>query len=295
MRGNEMRHERHANTLRVSEANPAQGRGPDGFADKTEEGFVMLVVMLILLVATASAAVAIQATQAELRAAGQERQAVQTRYVAEAGLMTTLSYLDMTANSSDLSALKAQFDFPNPAPVMGVYAEPEYSFNTLTGQGGTRHGALRLTSLSQRAINLSPGDEVSGVITEPQAAGGSGGSGGTGGAAPTTGAAAFIDFYGSLGPGQAYSPYDNDGNSYVADINDCIDVKNASAGNEVQQLSTVVLHCTVTIRARTQVPLNTASPLLRQWNLAGTPFIQNPFTTAHDMRAAVTLPPMMIQ
>lgn len=259
----------------------------------SESGFVMLVVMMILLVATASAAVAIQTTQAELRAAGQERQAVQTRYVAEAGLMTTLAYLDLTASSADMISLKTQFEFPNAPPRMNVFAEPEYSFNTVTGKGGTRHGAFRLSSISQRAINVQATSEV-GVITEPTGTGGSGGSGGSGGATN------FVDAYGSLGPGQAYSAVDEDSNTYVADVNDCIDVKNATAGNEVQHAGSVVLHCTVTIRARTMLNLNDpthASSLWHKWNMAGqaAAFIQNPFTTAHDMRASVTLPPMLIQ
>jgi S-adenosylhomocysteine hydrolase len=129
------------------------------------------------------------------------------------------------------------------------------------------------------------------------AAGGSGGSGGSGGAGGTT---TFVDAYGSLGPGQAYTALDDAADAYIADINDCIDVKNATAGNEVQHLSTVVLHCTVTIRARTQLDLidpGQTSTLRNRWTMAGQAdvFRQNPFTTAHDMRASVTLPPMLIQ
>ena len=75
---------------------------------RSRDGAVMLVVLLILLVATASAAVSVSSTQAELQAAGNERVATQTRYVAETGLATTISWLEMVVQ--DKNAYKMAMD-----------------------------------------------------------------------------------------------------------------------------------------------------------------------------------------
>lgn len=59
-----------------------------------ERGAAMLIVMLILLVVTASATLAVSSAQFEIRAAGHQRQAMQTAQVAEAGLAATTAGIE---------------------------------------------------------------------------------------------------------------------------------------------------------------------------------------------------------
>lgn len=54
----------------------------------------MLIVMLIILMATATAFFAIHATAYEIRASGHVRQAVQTQYIAETGAVGAMSLVD---------------------------------------------------------------------------------------------------------------------------------------------------------------------------------------------------------
>src|SRR5690349_7281006 len=65
-------------------------RGGSRRARRQREGAVMLVVMLFLMIATASAAISVRSTQSELESAGQDRIAHQTRSSAEAAMMATL-------------------------------------------------------------------------------------------------------------------------------------------------------------------------------------------------------------
>lgn len=62
---------------------------------RSEEGAAMLVVMMVLLVVTASATLAVYSTQFEIRAAGHQRQAMQTAAVAEAGLVAATTTIEM--------------------------------------------------------------------------------------------------------------------------------------------------------------------------------------------------------
>jgi hypothetical protein len=63
-------------------------------AAKRREGAAMLIVMLLLLIVTATATFAIHSTSTEIRSAGYGRQRMQTRYVAEAGLVSTMIMLE---------------------------------------------------------------------------------------------------------------------------------------------------------------------------------------------------------
>lgn len=67
-------------------------RSPKG---KSEEGAVMLVVMLLLMMSTLTGMIALQSSTFELRAVGTERRALQTHYVAESALVTTLALVDV--------------------------------------------------------------------------------------------------------------------------------------------------------------------------------------------------------
>lgn len=64
-----------------------------------EAGAAMLVVMLVLLVVTASATLAVYSTQFEIRATGQQRQAMQAQMVAEAGLVAATATIEMTGGA----------------------------------------------------------------------------------------------------------------------------------------------------------------------------------------------------
>src|SRR5690606_34704144 len=59
-----------------------------------EEGAVMLVVMLVLLMITATATFAIHATTTEVRAAGYGRTAMQTGYLGELALVGAMDWVD---------------------------------------------------------------------------------------------------------------------------------------------------------------------------------------------------------
>jgi hypothetical protein len=64
-------------------------------SNERERGAAMLVVMLVLLVVTATATMAVQSSQFEIRAAGQARQAMQTRQVAVSGIETVTATIEM--------------------------------------------------------------------------------------------------------------------------------------------------------------------------------------------------------
>jgi hypothetical protein len=87
---------------------------------RSREGAAMLVVLMILMVATATAAMAVQSTNMELRSAGYQRREAQTKYVSEAGLVTALGKVD------GLSLEKIYTVINSSGPqVMGVFNEPE--------------------------------------------------------------------------------------------------------------------------------------------------------------------------
>lgn len=58
------------------------------------EGAAMLIVLMVLIMATATATFAVHATTMEIRGAGHSRQAMQTSYVAEGGAYASLAYID---------------------------------------------------------------------------------------------------------------------------------------------------------------------------------------------------------
>ncbi len=67
-----------------------------------ERGAAMLVVMMVLLVVTASATLAVYSSQFEIRAAGHQRQAMQTAAVAEAGLVAATTTIEMVGGAGQL-------------------------------------------------------------------------------------------------------------------------------------------------------------------------------------------------
>lgn len=80
--------------MSIAETTPTAA-APSLRPKKREEGAVMLAVMLLLLMSTLTGMVALQSSTFELRAVGTERRALQTHYVAESALSTTLALVDV--------------------------------------------------------------------------------------------------------------------------------------------------------------------------------------------------------
>ncbi len=91
------------------------------------EGAVMLVVMLVVLMVTATGMFAVYSTTYELRSAGTFRQAMQTQYVAEGGVSTGMALIDtMGAGSIDLAMQRV----PVAAGRQFAREEPAYGQST---------------------------------------------------------------------------------------------------------------------------------------------------------------------
>ncbi len=101
--------------MKLAEATTGRRR-----ADRRQEGAAMLFVMLVLLVATATAAISVQSTNFELRASGYARRAAQTAHVAESALVTTLGVVDRAGPKSFLYAMER-----SESPIMQSFNEPE--------------------------------------------------------------------------------------------------------------------------------------------------------------------------
>ena len=94
---------------------------------KREEGAVMLVVMLVVLMVTATAMFAIYSTTYELRSAGTFRQAMQTQYIAEGGVTTAMALIDTMGAASIDQAMQRS---PVPAGRQFAAEEPAYIQST---------------------------------------------------------------------------------------------------------------------------------------------------------------------
>ena len=130
----------------------------------------MLVVMLVLLIATAAAAISVQATTLEMRSAGYTRRELQTKYVAEAGLASAYRTLNRVGPRALLYAMKG---INVTQPVMANFHEPEL------GLSATAKTAYRIVS-DDYTVAASP------LVPPVKTA---------------------EDGSGSLGPGQAYEPW----------------------------------------------------------------------------------------
>jgi hypothetical protein len=236
----------------------------------------MLVVLLILLVATASATVSVSNTQAELQASGNERVAMQTRYVAEIGLMTGLSWAER-ANMGRFGEQAATL-----VPAMKSFAEPEIA----TGSGfSMRHTMESLTSvLENPMLEVMP---VTGAVPHTGSAGGGGaggtvsaGAGGSGGAGGTPPA---DDLTGSFGPDQKYELPQG---GFVVDFTDCIPVSGVSVGGMSQNEGAPAVtsySCVLTSRGRLSPPGDED----QEWKMGTSSekrYIRR-FSSAHDARA----------
>ncbi len=108
---------------------PARDSERDAVASVTRrpaperEGAAMLIVMLVLLMTTGVAVFAVHTTTAEIRAAGAARQALQTQYVAESGLMSAIAYSEFIQPAGVELAL--QRTTPPTTGYMAQFFEPE--------------------------------------------------------------------------------------------------------------------------------------------------------------------------
>lgn len=241
---------------------------------RSEEGAVMLVVMLILLTATALAGVSLQATQYELRSAGFDRTAVQTQYVSEAAMSTTLSWIDTT--SLDRSIMQ-HIDVWNSAakgPDVGMFGEP-----VLTTKN--RQDSNRTQWIQQARLT---------GVTLP----------------PITMTNANNDPIGTFGPKSSYNPGTEDPNNianpalsdYVVDMYDCRRL--TGAGTPGTQVNTggsgtirqFQLYCVVTARGRSFM-FGSFTGKTKIWTTSsGIAYPVSRYSMAHDSRGTVVSPPI---
>jgi len=242
---------------------------------RSEEGAVMLVVMLILLTATAMAAVSLQSTQYELRASGYNRAAIQTQYVSEAAAVTTLAWVDATTQDQSfkkhLAAWNAITD-PVGWPNLAQFGEPKLT-------AANRVNASRTQWIQQKTLTTIRGTPLS----RPGATDG------------------VADPIGTFGPRSGYVPGVLNEDSpdapadYVVDMYDCRQLPNTgTAGSQVNQGGSGTLHeiqfyCVVTSRGRAFVP---AAPTKR-WTFQNVAYQVRRFTMAHDARGAIVTPPII--
>jgi len=113
---------------------------------RSEEGAAMLIIMLMLLMVTGTAVFAIHATGFEMRAAGYNRQATQTRYVGETGARAAMAWVDhygppcvipeairRTRAMSAFRGLKMAPFEPELSPNKDAYRIGQRDFSGLTG------------------------------------------------------------------------------------------------------------------------------------------------------------------
>ena len=81
----------------------------------------MLMVMMVLLMTTATATFAVHSTMVEIRAAGHMRQALQTEYLAEGGLVGSMEYIDTLGGQVMYTAMR----MPGSVRMIGTRLAPE--------------------------------------------------------------------------------------------------------------------------------------------------------------------------
>lgn len=237
---------------------------------RSEEGVVLLIVMLILLTATTMASISLQATQFELRAAGQSRSALQTQYVSEAAMTTTMSWVDATSLDRGIMTHIDSWNSKADAPDTTWFGEPKLTT-------GNRIDASRTQWIQQAGLS---------AVTVP----------------PITRTGASNDPVGTFGPKIAYTPgVENRGAvgapaDYVVDLYDCRRLTGTgSPGSRVNQggsgaIREMQLYCVITARGRSFVE----GGLQKRWsNSNGAVYEVNRFAMAHDSRGTLVTPPIV--
>jgi len=238
----------------------------------------MMIVLLVLMVATASAAVSIRSTQSEIQSAGQNRLAVQSQYASEAAMNSMFAYLDKLGPEL-CEVWRFANAQPDPPPML-MYGEPE--IDSASRRNAARVWAYNLAGL-QDPVNHE-GPALSNAVANPSS-GGSGASSGGGGSSGSTGS----DLLGSFGPRQAYGLPPRADDAFAIDFTDCL--KAPAAMNAGAQLNGPALEeryfCTLTAHAR----LQTASAAsTRVWKFGSVEYRQDPLVRGHDSRATIPAP-----
>jgi len=242
-------------------------------ARRREEGAVMLVVMLILLTATALAGISLQATEFELRGAGFTRSALQTQYVSEAALSTTLTWVDATSLDGSILVHLGMWNDADAPPDLAKFSEPALTAANRPDANRTQwRQQARLTNVTMPPITV-PGDPA--------------------------------DAIGTFGPRVNYNPGTEDPDEtdplvsdYVVDMYDCRRLTGVgSPGSQVNQggsgtIKEMQLFCVITSRGRSYLfdgPRKT-------WDSGGgAKFEVNRYSLAHDSRGTVVSPPIVVQ
>ena len=240
---------------------------------RSEEGAVMLVVMLILLTATAMAVVSLQTTQFELRAAGYNRVALQTQYVSEACANTSIAWVDATSGDGSFIAQINSFHAPSLPPPMLKFGEPNID-------PSTRRDANRTEWLQQKRLT----NVLMQPITKPGTTDG------------------VTDLVGTFGPRSTYVPGTDDidhpgDTAYTTDLYDCRQLPNTvTAGSLVNYLGSGAVHpvqyyCVITSHGRAFVP---GAPA-KTWTLPDGNYVANRFSMGHDSRGTIVTPPIILR
>jgi hypothetical protein len=223
----------------------------------------MLIVMLILMLATASAAVSVQTSQSELHAAGEARMAMQSAYASEAAIMSSIAWIDELGAGQQWAALWAGAQAAA-VPSVSIFAEPAI------GTGANRHFAMRTSQGAQELQRVA--------TTEMKPIG------------PPDTTSVPADIYGSFGPRQAYVP-----TPFVVDITDCAPAPvsltpgmplGSGAGTFQQYVCSLTAHSQVQLPAAQQV----AAGKMRTWTFGSATYVQDPFMSKHDSRAIIVTP-----
>jgi hypothetical protein len=134
------------------------------------EGAAMLVVMLLLLIVTATATFAIHTTSVELRSTGHSRQRMQTRYVAEAALVSSMTMLEQSGpepltialerSQSGSVARQLAPEEPTMAASQGNHRVELADLTAVTGTSGVaREGLPFETTPGQESLGVGMGYE----------------------------------------------------------------------------------------------------------------------------------------
>jgi hypothetical protein len=235
---------------------------------RSEEGVVMLIVMMILLTATTMASISLSATQFELRSAGFSRSALQTQYVSEAAMATTMTWVDVTSLDNGIVNHLDKWNGLG-GPKVEHFGEPRLT-------PGNSPDATRTQWVQQAELA---------AVTLP----------------PITMPGQSDDPVGTFGPRVAYNPGAEDSTNllpdYVVDMYDCRRLRGTgSPGSRVNTggsgaIREMQLYCVITSRGRSFVP-GGASKI---WQTGAGNYSVNRFATAHDSRGTIVTPPIVIQ
>jgi len=223
-------------------------------AAKREHGAVLLVILIIIIVTTAAAAVSIQNTTAEVRASGRELMTIQARYSAEAGLVTTMTWIDLIKD--DLPRLWMEWNALPP---------PDMRRNTgghVINNDASRGNAVRIlaTHLAQIPMTVQPVSKADIAAPLPD---------------PT----------GSFGPNQFYEAV-----PYEVDLTDCV-MGPPTAGNTDDSDTR---YCVLTVRNRLVISGGAGRQITWLSVGGGPAVLQDRTGAAHDARVTILTPAVIV-